>query len=126
MQVQNIQSNNYQNFKAVVKPSKELNALRKTLDCVDNDMLNTYISIINKSPSKNYYRYVEKNGQPIIYSAEIGQKYPIESPYMLFKNPLELFRYIAGIEVGYSRPTNLNLYTEAERKLVELNIFTVG
>lgn len=128
MQVQSINnSQNCQsktNFKAVVKPTWQLKELQMLYSGEKLERLNKYIDIINKSPSDNYYKYVEKNCQPIIYSAKISEKYPIECPYQLYKDPLELFRMIAGIEVGFSKISNPDLYTEAEKAFVEPNIFT--
>lgn len=127
MKVQNIQSTNYanQNFKAKVNPSDALMALKKSLDHVDRDTLNTYIRIIEKSPSNLYYRYALQEGQPVIYSAKIGEKFPIENSYKNYQNPLDLFIYVADMVVGYSSATP-ELYTEAEKEFVKSNMFVIG
>ena len=116
MQVQkiNLTNTNYSNqsFKARVVHSKALDVLKERLDFDELKMLNTYIDLINKSPSDVYYRYEIING-PVIYSEKIGQKFPIEFPNRL-EDALELFRMVAGKEVWHSETH----YTSKERELV--------
>ena len=127
MQVQNIQSNNNQNFKAWVKPTWQLKELEMLYGNGENGkLLEKYIDILRKSPTDNYYEYVEEKGKPVIYSAKINEKFPIKFPYKLFKDPLELFRLVAGIEVGYSRAVPKEIYTKAEQDLVEPKMFILG
>ena len=127
MQVQNIQSNNNKNFTACVKPTWQLKELKMLYgNSEKGKLLQEYINIISKSPTDNCYEYVEKKGKPVIYSAKMNEKFPIKFPYQLLKDPLELFRMVAGIEVGYSRVVSNDIYTKAEQDLVEPKIFVFG
>ncbi len=127
MQVQNIRSNNNQNFKAWVKPTQELEKLKTVYgNSEKGELLKKYINILCKSPTNNSYEYLEKEGEPVIYSVEMNKKFPIKFPYEMLKDPLELFRLVAGIEVGYSRAVPKDIYTKAEQDLVEPKMFIFG